>query len=92
MIDAIQAISLVATEVTQSTQVQPEQPLSDFVSRLGETPDEAVARVENFIVGEPTELHTLMIELEMAKLQMQLAVEIRDKLVEAYQELSRMQV
>ncbi len=48
--------------------------------------------VKNFLVGEVTDVHTVMISLEEAKLYMQLAVEVRNKLVEAYQEVSRMQV
>ncbi len=48
--------------------------------------------LKNFLVGEVTDVHTVMISLEEAKLHMQLAVEVRNKLIEAYQEVSRMQV
>lgn len=92
MIEGIGAIAHVQESATAATVAKPEPALTDFVSQLGEVPDTAISNVENMIAGDDVELHTLMIELEMAKLQMQLAVEIRDKLVEAYQELSRMQV
>ncbi len=94
MIEGIQAvITQVQTEVAEATGARPDvQQVTDFVSRLTEAPESAISKVEDLIVGEDVELHSLMIELEVAKLQMQLAVEIRDKLVEAYQELSRMQV
>lgn len=48
--------------------------------------------VQKFLTGEVQDLHTVMIAMEEARLSMQLAVEVRNKLVEAYQELSRMQV
>jgi len=52
----------------------------------------ADANVQKFLTGEVQDLHTVMIAMEEARLSMQLAVEVRNKLVEAYQELSRMQV
>ena len=92
MIEGIGAIAHVQQSAASATASKPQPELTDFVSQLGEAPGSAISKVENVIAGEDVELHTLMIELEVAKLQMQLAVEIRDKLVEAYQELSRMQV
>ncbi len=52
----------------------------------------ANGNVQKFLTGEVQDLHTVMIAMEEARLSMQLAVEVRNKLVEAYQELSRMQV
>jgi flagellar hook-basal body complex protein FliE len=92
MIESIQPIAAAHAESVVPAAKEPSVELTDFVSHLNETPGTAIESVENMIVGEPTEIHSLMIELEVAKLQMQLAVEIRNKLVEAYQELSRMQV
>lgn len=48
--------------------------------------------VKKFLTGEVQDIHTVMIAGEEAKLAMQLAVEVRNKIVEAYQELSRMQI
>jgi len=45
-----------------------------------------------FATGESENLHELMIALEEAKLVLDLTVEVRNKAVEAYQELSRMQI
>jgi flagellar hook-basal body complex protein FliE len=42
--------------------------------------------------GKPVELHTVMIELERAQLSVQTFVQVRNKLVEAYQDLIRMQL
>ena len=45
-----------------------------------------------FATGESENLHELMIMLEEAKLALDLTVEVRNKAIEAYQELTRMQV
>ncbi|HHZ91851.1 TPA: flagellar hook-basal body complex protein FliE [Candidatus Poribacteria bacterium] len=45
-----------------------------------------------FATGESDNLHELMITLEEAKLALQLAVEIRNKILDAYQEILRMQI
>jgi len=59
--------------------------LNDNQLKAGET-------VQRFITGEIQDIHTVMIAMEEARLSMQLAVEVRNKLVEAYQEIARMQV
>ncbi len=62
------------------------------LQNLNESQLKAEETVKKFLTGEITDVHTVMIALEEAKLTMQLAVEVRNKIVEAYQELSRMQV
>ncbi len=47
---------------------------------------------QKFIQGDDVELHDMMITTEESKLSLQMAVQVRNKLVEAYQELSRMQL
>ncbi len=42
--------------------------------------------------GEPVDLHDVMISRETASLHMQLALQVRNKLVEAYQDVMRMQI
>ncbi|MGE3269630.1 MAG: flagellar hook-basal body complex protein FliE [Chloroflexota bacterium] len=42
--------------------------------------------------GEPVDLHEVMLARETASLHFQLAVQVRNKLIEAYQETMRMQV
>ncbi|MFZ5943713.1 MAG: flagellar hook-basal body complex protein FliE [Bacillota bacterium] len=46
-----------------------------------------------FASGNPNiDVHDVMISMEKAQLALQLTIEIRNKLVEAYQEVMRMQV
>lgn len=47
---------------------------------------------ESFIKGEETDIHKVMLDTEEAKMSLELAVQIRNKLVDAYQELNRMQL
>ena len=51
--------------------------------------DDAVRRLA---VGEPVNLHQVMVQLEHAKLQFELVLQVRNKLLEAYQDLLRMQI
>jgi flagellar hook-basal body complex protein FliE len=45
-----------------------------------------------FASGESENLHELMISLEEAKISLQFTIEVRNRAIEAYQELVRMQV
>ena len=51
--------------------------------------DDAVRRLA---VGEPVNLHQVMVQLERAKLQLELVVQMRNKLVDAYHDLLKMQI
>ena len=51
--------------------------------------DDAVRRMA---VGEPVSLHQVMVQLERAKLQFELVQQVRNKLMDAYQDLLRMQI
>ncbi|MCY6353999.1 flagellar hook-basal body complex protein FliE [Clostridium sp. ZS2-4] len=64
-------------------------------NKLNEVNDkqlESESVTEQFIKGEDVPVHEVMMKAEEAKLSLQLAVEIRNKLMEAYQELNRTQV
>ncbi|MBM7869419.1 flagellar hook-basal body complex protein FliE [Clostridium pascui] len=45
-----------------------------------------------FISGEEVDVHKVMLDAEEAKLSLELAVQMRNKIVEAYQEINRMQL
>jgi len=58
------------------------------VNQLQLRSSEATARM---VAGEAEDIHQVMLASEQASLSLQLAVQVRNKLVEAYQEISRMQ-
>lgn len=59
------------------------------VDRLQKEADEAARRL---VLGEAQDVHQVMIAMEQARLAMQLTVQVRNKVIEAYQEISRMQI
>ena len=72
---------------------------ADFSSWLARHLSETNARlvksdqlIQGLAAGNLDNLHHVMIALEEAKLAMQLTVQVRNKVLEAYQELLRMQV
>lgn len=63
--------------------------------KLGEVNEKQIAAdvaTEAFISGEDINIHEVMLITEEAKMSLQLAVQVRNKLVEAYQEINRMQL
>ena len=84
------------TDVT-STKIVPkiDQPaFSDMLSGLIESvnglQNDSAQTQQAFLAGEPVELHQLMIKAEEAGVAMDLLLEIRNKLVDAYNNLIRM--
>nr|WP_325176717.1 flagellar hook-basal body complex protein FliE [Paenibacillus alkalitolerans] len=47
---------------------------------------------EGFVTGQGVDVHTLMIASEKAHLGLQLTVQVRNKVIEAYQEIMRTQL
>jgi flagellar hook-basal body complex protein FliE len=52
----------------------------------------ASEKVEGFLNGKPEELHSVVIASQRAQLEFELLLEVRNKVVQAYQEIMRMQV
>lgn len=48
--------------------------------------------VERYVTGEDVAVHDVMIAMGKAKSELQLMVEVRNKLLEAYQEIMRIQL
>lgn len=53
---------------------------------------EADRLTEGFLTGEPVEIHQMLIAMEKADLALRETTEIRNKLVDAYKELEKMQI
>lgn len=52
----------------------------------------ADADANRLVAGEPVDIHQVMIGMEKANVAFGLTVQVRNKLIEAYQEIMRMQV
>jgi flagellar hook-basal body complex protein FliE len=66
--------------------------LMDGVLSLNAAQNESNQLVSNFIAGKGPEVHNLMLNVEKANLSLELAVQIRNKIIDAYNEVMRMQM
>jgi len=66
--------------------------LRNFVGEVNAKQAEASGSVNSLLSGEKVPLHQTMIKIEEAGVAFQLMVEVRNKLMESYQELMRMQI
>jgi len=66
--------------------------LMEQLKEVDKLEKEADELTQKFLIGEIQDLHQVTIAAEKANLALQLTVQVRNKLLEAYQELSRMQI
>ena len=66
--------------------------LQDAMHKVGEFNDTATKSVDNFLSGEGDDLHKTIMATQRADLAMELFLQVRNKVVQAYQEVMRMQV
>ncbi len=66
--------------------------LKELVSEVNSYQEEAEENVSKFLSGGNVEVHDVMIALEKADLSMEFLVQLRNKLLEAYQEIMRTQL
>ncbi len=69
-----------------------EKIVTDLVGEVSAKQSEAASSVNGLMSGKNVSLHQTMIAMEEASISFQLMVEVRNKLLESYQELMRMQV
>ncbi len=68
------------------------QVLKEIVNNTNDLSHKAAEIAEKFAIGEITDIHDVMIAAEEAGVALELVMEIRNKLIEAYQELMRMPI
>lgn len=66
--------------------------LKDSLDKLNEKQVQADEVTNDFVAGNDVDVHEMLLDMEEAKISMQLAIQIRNKVVEAVQELTRMQL
>ena len=69
-----------------------ESVLGGLVQEVNGTQAAAGTAVKGLLAGQNVSLHQAMIKMEEASVSFQLMVEVRNKLLESYQELMRMQM
>jgi len=91
-------LAKIATQAAKSA--QPEagggdfgQMLMDALKDVNSAQQDSRQMQTDFMAGRPgVEVHDLMVAMEKASVAMQLTMQVRNKMLEAYQEISRMQV
>ena len=68
------------------------QLLQDAVGNIDKLQKTADSNVNKLASGQPVDMHEVAISVEQANLSFQLGLQVRNKLIEAYQEVMRMQV
>ena len=66
--------------------------LKSFLHDVNQLQSEAADHVEALVAGETVDIHDVMIAVEKASVSFEMVMEIRNKILEAYQELMRTQV
>jgi flagellar hook-basal body complex protein FliE len=68
------------------------QAFTNLLDRLSQTEQDTNALVARAATGDDVDLHDVMIATQAESLAFQVGLQVRNKLVEAYQEIFRMQV
>lgn|SRR5690625_5224006 len=66
--------------------------LKSSLEQLNQLQVTSDVKTEQFITGEVEDLHQVMIAAEKATIALEMGVQIQRKMIEAYQEIMRMQV
>jgi flagellar hook-basal body complex protein FliE len=95
MIDPVSALGSIPSEPWLAV----EKPSADFAGWLAQQVgdvntkiEQADMQVRQLAVGENTNIHQVMISLEKARLSLELVVQVRNKVLEAYQNMMQMQI
>lgn len=66
--------------------------LKQAVGTVNQIQNEATAKSEAFLRGEPVPLTEVMVSVQKSRVAFEATKQVRNRLLEAYQEISRMQV
>jgi flagellar hook-basal body complex protein FliE len=66
--------------------------MENVIGKVEQVRSEASQAVEGFLTGEGGELHTVALATQRAELALQMFLQTRNKVVQAYQEIMRMQL
>jgi len=66
--------------------------LEGTIQKIEQTRNQAAQAVEGFLSGDSQELHTAILATQRADLAFELGLQVRNKVVSAYQEIMRMQM
>ena len=66
--------------------------LKDAISTVNELQKQSDQEIQKFMTGESQDVHNAVMAMQKADLSFQMMMQVRNKIVQAYQEIMRMQV
>jgi flagellar hook-basal body complex protein FliE len=66
--------------------------LMDVLKEVNNSQNNSADMQKAYMTGQPVEYHDLMIAMEKANTSLQLTMQVRNKLLDAYQEISKLQI
>jgi flagellar hook-basal body complex protein FliE len=66
--------------------------LRDSLQKVNQSQLQSDQAIQSFLRGETSDVHTVMIEMEKADLNFRYAMQVRNKVIQAYEEIMRMQI
>jgi flagellar hook-basal body complex protein FliE len=98
MSNSIQGLGGAATDLTKSLGGSPGEKSGEFfdtlkhaMNQVGQLQAEAQNKITGLVTGEGEDVHSAMIAVEKANMAFEMMVQVRNKIISAYQEVSRMQ-
>jgi len=94
-ISNILPISVPGTAMPVGSAAQPgefQKVLSGAINSIESQQHNASDAVQKFLTGENEELHTTILATQRAELAFELGLQVRNKVVDAYQEIMKMQM
>jgi flagellar hook-basal body complex protein FliE len=92
MIEAINALQTNDIKIGMTDVIQSSVESVGFIESLNINLQQSSAMLRDLATGKDVPSHELMLNFELAKQQLLLTIEIRNKCVDAYQELMRLQM
>jgi flagellar hook-basal body complex protein FliE len=83
---------LVASTGTGSAGASFQNVLQSAIQHVEASSASADAAVKNYLAGGPQELHSTILATQSAELDFEMFLQVRNKVVSAYEEIMRMQV
>ncbi len=91
-IEPIKPISPEANQVANKGGSDFKKILENAINKVNDTVSNAEKLSNDFATGKTSDIHSVIIAAEKADIMLQLTNEVKNKIVEAYREIMRMQI
>ncbi len=92
LINGIDTKDIKINKVNENEEINFSKVLEKALDTVNQKQIDSETMTQKAILGEVDNVHDVLLAAEEAKLSLELTVQIRNKIVEAYQEINRMQI